>query len=311
LITLVADYTRSKIIITGTEWVLMVDEMDHCPYESYNIETNTWTTLYGWQTHNGDRLCVLDDGFLYNISSYGNRKTNYFNQYTPDWTFLPSMPSGTRTSWGCAICVYNNHIYIFGGQTPPSAYDPKGTEYFSSAYCFDPQTSIWESLGDMCFPRGQPAACSCNDVIVISGGLPHPETCEIFNPKTRLFTPFVSLNEKRHAHSMTAWGHLVFVFGTRTLSLTYEKIDLKELDKKWIAVPFGGDQILSKNILGIPMTAKLAGWTAVTVDDYIYISGLIGCCRLDPVTLKVTTIAPMYYQRGGYGAFAACVAEGE
>jgi hypothetical protein len=309
LITLVADYTRSQIIIAGTDWVLLHDEMDNCPFESYNIETGTWNTYYGLSpTFSGDRICFIND-YVYNISSGGNRKTNLMES-NPTWTSFPMIPN-KPLPWGSAICVYNNCIYLFGGQIHPSQIQHgKGIEYFSSVYMFNPQTLLWEFIGEMSFPRGQPAVCTCNDMIIISGGSPNLNSCEIFDPKTRIFSAFPPLNENRYAHSMTSWKNYIFTFGTHDFSYTYEKLDMNVDKKKWVTVPFGENPTVAK--FGIQTSAlRLTGWTAVTVEDFIYILGMESCYQLDPVTLKMKKIAPMSYKRGGYGSFGVCVGVGE
>lgn len=79
-----------------------------------------------------------------------------------------------QAATGC--CGHDSHIVVFGGEVEPSSEGHAGAGNFSNkVYCFDGQEQRWHTLtfgdGESPIPCGWLAATSCNEGIVMHGGI--------------------------------------------------------------------------------------------------------------------------------------------
>ena len=121
--------------------------------EKYNIATNTWEPIAanphiapGWGV---EELCGVNiDGRFFIFGAWDGDGTANFNEMydpaTDTWTTLANKPSPVSSA---VPAVYNNKIYLFGGDYESNAMEDGVNVTAVDAY--DPAANTWENVSTM------------------------------------------------------------------------------------------------------------------------------------------------------------------
>ena len=147
--------------------------------ERYNINSNTWTSIADnprFGTGLGiEEVCGIAyggkfyvfGGWGYQISPGQGGTINFNEVYDPatnSWTQLAQKPTLTQA---CSIAVYNDEIYLFGGQY---ADDPGNEINYAKVEAYNPSTNTWRHVTDMPKTLMGPAIAVNGDYAYVIGG---------------------------------------------------------------------------------------------------------------------------------------------
>ena len=145
--------------------------------EAYDPTINTWVKMEPMPTPRHHIASIADDGKIYVI---GGRQTGNFPGANVDanevydvksdtWDSLQQMP--TKRS-GLAAALFNDSIYVFGGENPFNENEPSKT--FDNTEIYDPKNDIWTLGSPLPTARHGHVALTVYDKIYVIGGGPEP-----------------------------------------------------------------------------------------------------------------------------------------
>jgi N-acetylneuraminic acid mutarotase len=115
--------------------------------ESYDMATDTWTTLAPMNTPRYGHGVAAEGGLIYAFgSSNMDSSAESYHPMSNTWTYIAPMPVPQGYNFGASL---NGKVYSFGGQLSP---------YSNHCYEYDPVSNTWTRKADLPATRKMAAA---------------------------------------------------------------------------------------------------------------------------------------------------------
>ncbi|CAD6186589.1 unnamed protein product [Caenorhabditis auriculariae] len=205
--------------------------------EWYNPEENTWRRLklplpYSAAYHGS----VFLDGELYLIGGTdGHHFRSTVKKLTRKLEWVDMEPTLEARTYITNMCVvYNDKIYVFGGQdgrlVTAENRQIRNTARLQCGEVFDPKLNKWKRTARMTHMRSDGAAAVAGSKIYVSGGFNGTailDSVEMYDPQHDVFSLIDALPQPISGHSMVFNGQSLLVIGgfdgRDRLSTVYER----------------------------------------------------------------------------------------
>jgi N-acetylneuraminic acid mutarotase len=133
-----------------------------------------------------------------------------YNPSTSEWVNGPSLP---YPIYGAAACALNETIYLTGGVKAPLDGEKVPNEQI---FALQPNSTTWESVGELLTPRMFHCAVGLHGSILIAGGTNETmlvSQCESYDPETRQSTTSDELRTSRRSAALAVVDRKAYLLG--------------------------------------------------------------------------------------------------